>query len=382
MSYFDGGGYGRRRNLLWLAVVVIAVVSGIVGGMLGVALGPSFRGSNPPGATTPGIPASPLPPVDISTSGVSSIADRVGPAVVGITNYQGRDFFGNTDVASGSGVIFDAANGYVVTNNHVVAGAVRLSVRIDQNREYEGKILGADPDSDLAVVKIEAPDIAALRLPQVQFGDSDKVKVGDLVVAIGNPLGEQFARSVTMGVISALNREITVQTSANREVTLRVLQTDAAINPGNSGGALVNAQGQVIGINSAKISVPGVEGMGFAIPINDARPIIQQLLQKGRVSRPFLGIYNYQEISEQASKWFGYPVGIYVGGVFPGGPAMKAGMREGDVIVQIDDRPIRTSSDLRNALRGHKVGDVVKVIVVRNNNRLELSVTLGEMPSQ
>lgn len=371
--------YSRRRNWLWILTVVVAVISGMVGGMAILALAPSVRG----GTTSPapqGIPLNPLPTASVETSGVRAIAERVGPAVVGITSYQGRDFFGNQDVASGSGVIFDAANGYIVTNNHVVAGATRLSIRVDQNHEYEGKIVGADADSDLAVVQIQAPDVAALKLPQVQFGDSDKIKVGDLVVAIGNPLGDQFARSVTMGVVSALNREITVQTSNNREVTLRVLQTDAAINPGNSGGALVDAQGQVIGINSAKIAVQGVEGMGFAIPINDARPIVQQLLQNGRVIRPFLGIYNYQEISEQASKWSGYPQGIYVGGVFPGGPAMKAGMKEGDVIVQIGQQPIRTAADLRNALRQLKVGDTIKVTVVRDNKRLELNVTLGEMP--
>ncbi|MGI6553103.1 MAG: S1C family serine protease [Bacillota bacterium] len=206
------------------------------------------------------------------------------------------------------------------------------------------------------------------------------MQVGELAVAIGSPLGHDFDRTVTAGVISALNRQIRVPSGTGQEVILRVIQTDAAINPGNSGGALANGRGEVIGINSVKIASAEVEGMGFAIPINDAKPIIQQLISQGYVSRPFIGIYNFQEITPQLSQWYDLPQGIYVGGVVPGGPAAKAGMQVEDIIIKIDDKTIKTEDDLQNVLKDLKPGDQVVIRVVRKGKAIDLQVTLGEMP--
>ncbi len=208
---------------------------------------------------------------------------NVGPAVVGITNkaYM-RDNFAQkvlVEQGVGSGVIFDS-NGYIVTNNHVVAGAQEISVSLADGRTMTGKVLGADQATDLAVVKIDATG-----LPAVTFGDSDSLLVGEPAIAIGNPLGLEFRGTVTVGVISALNRTIEL---GDRK--FKLIQTDAAINPGNSGGALVNADGQVVGINSAKVAADGVEGIGFAIPINSTRPILQSLIDKGKVVRAYLGV--------------------------------------------------------------------------------------------
>jgi len=236
-------------------------------------------------------------------------------------------------------------------------------------------VIGGDEQTDLAVVQVKADN-----LPEAVFGDSDKLRVGELAVAIGSPIGTSFDRSVTVGVISALSRQITVTSASGQEVTLNVIQTDAAINPGNSGGALVNSRGEVIGINSVKVSRTDVEGMGFAIPINDVKPIIRQLIEKGYVSRPFIGIYNYQVVTEQLAQWYDLPQGIWVGGIVPGGPAEKAGMQVEDIIVRIGDHDIKTAADLQAALKKLKPGDQVVIRVVRKGKTIDLKVTLGEMP--
>ncbi|MBQ7760123.1 MAG: trypsin-like peptidase domain-containing protein, partial [Acidaminococcaceae bacterium] len=206
---------------------------------------------------------------------IVSAAKKVGPAVVGITNKAYvRDFFNRVkfiERGTGSGVIYDAQNGLIATNHHVVEGASEIIVSLTDGRTVKGKVLGEDAATDLAVVKVEEKD-----LPVAAFGDSDTLQVGEPAIAIGNPLGLEFRGSVTAGVISALNRSIELG-----ERKFNLIQTDAAINPGNSGGALVNADGEVIGINSAKIAVSGVEGIGFAIPVNTAKPILDQLADKG-----------------------------------------------------------------------------------------------------
>lgn len=208
-------------------------------------------------------------------------AKKVGPTVVGITNKAlVRDYFNRTQLVEkgvGSGVIY-SKDGLIATNNHVVEGAKELVVSLPDGRTYPGRVLGTDPTTDLAVVKIDAKE----DLPVAEFGDSDSLMVGEPAIAIGNPLGLEFRGSVTTGVISALNRSVDVG-----ERNFKLIQTDAAINPGNSGGALVNADGQVIGINSAKVAVSGVEGIGFAIPINEAKPILEALAKMGGLPVPF-----------------------------------------------------------------------------------------------
>ena len=212
-------------------------------------------------------------------------AKVVGPAVVGITNKAvARDWFNNPVETEGvgSGVIFknDGGDSYIVTNNHVISGAKELIVSLPDGKSLKGKLVGADEVTDLAVVKVSSG-----KLPTAKFGDSDKIVVGEPAIAIGNPMGLEFQGSVTSGVISALNRTLDIS-----DKRVKLLQTDAAINPGNSGGALVNADGEVIGINSAKVAANGVEGMGFAIPINTVQNIIDQLMDKGYVARPYLGV--------------------------------------------------------------------------------------------
>ncbi|MBO8168589.1 MAG: trypsin-like peptidase domain-containing protein [Thermoanaerobacteraceae bacterium] len=376
--YYD---HYRPRRSGFFSTILVAVVSAVIGGIIALSFFPYFY---PQEQLPDNIsqnqnlqPPTELPvPFEPGDNPIVRIADTVGPAVVSITNYQSGFFISPHSVSSGSGVIFDSRKGYIVTNFHVVDNADRLVVSLDENRQYEAKLIGGDRRTDLAVLQIDAPN-----LPEAEFGDSSKIRVGETAIAIGNPLGE-FARSVTVGVISALNRELTVQSSGGMEITLELIQTDAAINPGNSGGALVNTRGEVIGINSAKIAREGVEGLGFAIPINDVRPIVKQLIEKGRVSRPFIGIYDFSEITEKLSQWYDVPVGIHVNGVVRGGPADKAGMKPNDIIVQLNDEKIETLSDLYNFLKEHKVGDKVKVVVFRDGRKVQLDLVLGEMPSR
>lgn len=380
MSYFDHDYYPRHRGGLF-GYLLMALIGAVLGGFFVLVFAPQIlpeRFEAGPGydQVQPKQEENiPPPNMDPEEWPVVAIASRVGPAVVGITNTRGTDFFNNNVVSTGSGVIINSKKGYVVTNYHVVEGAERLTVSLDADRHYRAKLVGADRDTDLAVLQINAEN-----LPEVKLGDSTKLKVGELAVAIGNPLGAKFARSVTVGVISALNREISVEGAPGQEIKLKVIQTDAAINPGNSGGALVNGRGELIGINSVKIARADVEGMGFAIPISDAKPIIDQLIERGYVSRPFIGIFNFREITPEMSQWYDIPVGIYVGGVVPGSPAEKAGMKAEDIIVKIDDKKIETFEDLQSVLKSHKVGDKIKVRVIRGGQPRELNITLGEMP--
>ena len=221
---------------------------------------------------------------DARNTAVVQAAKKVSPAVVGITTkVYNRDMFNRKVLVGegvGSGVIFDKA-GYIVTNNHVVGPAKTVIVSLADGQSTEGTVVGRDEKTDLAVVKIKMDN-----LPVAEFGDSDSLQVGEPAIAIGNPLGLEFQGTVTVGVISSLNRTIGAEGQS-----MKLIQTDAAINPGNSGGALVDADGKVIGINSAKISKEGVEGLGFAIPINAARPILQDLIKNGKVVRPYLGLY-------------------------------------------------------------------------------------------
>lgn len=300
-------------------------------------------------------------------------AKTVGPAVVGITNKAiARDWFDNPVETEGvgSGVIFKS-DGYIVTNNHVINGAKELIVSLSDGRSLKGKVIGADEVTDLAVVKIDAKD-----LPTATFADSDQIVVGEPAIAIGNPMGLEFRGSVTSGVVSALNR-----TLDNSDSRVKLLQTDAAINPGNSGGALVNADGEVIGINSVKLAANGVEGMGFAIPSNTVQSVIKELMDKGYVARPYLGVSVFDP--ETAAR-YGYSLaidkGVYVFKLVLGGPSDKAGLQRGDIILKADGDEVNSIGDLRAKVSAHKVGDTITLTIDRNNHERTVDVTLEEMP--
>lgn len=314
-------------------------------------------------------------------SSVTDIAEEVGPSVVGIrmtvTTSNARRFqTGNQQSSEGSGII-TSSDGYIITNYHVVSYAdpksgygdrTTLEVFLPDGRSAKATFVGGDSENDLAVLKIGLTGLKAAAL-----GTSANLEVGELAVAIGNPLGMEFAGSVTVGVVSALNRKID-----GEESSLNLIQTDAAINPGNSGGALVNSQGQVIGINTAKISETGVEGLGFAIAIDDAKPIISSLIAYGYVkNRPYLGITG-QDITDVMAQMYNVPVGIYVTEADTAGGAYKAGIRAGDIITGIAGKTVSTMSELNAVKKGYKAGDTVTVDYVRNTQKLSAKVTFTE----
>lgn len=375
MSFYDDD-YPRRRK--GFSIILLSVVSAVIGGLLSLSLVPVVYG---PGylneKSDNGNIVQTKPPIVSQGSNYFSpavdIAKNVGPTVVGITNLAlRRNFYGTelVEQGSGSGVII-SSEGYVVTNFHVIDNAQKIVVNLADGRQVDAKINGVDPETDLAVLKIEADN-----LPVATLGESEGLRVGEMVVAIGNPLGQEFARSVTVGVISAKERNITIG-----ERPFKLIQTDAAINPGNSGGALVNTAGEVIGINSAKLVIQGVEGMGFAIPISDARPIIEQLISKGYISRPSLGIWGVT-VSEVDAKENNVPQGIYISKIIEGEPADKAGLKTNDIITGIDDKEIKSFEDLYDVLKAYKPGDAIKVHFYRRGETRVTSLTLGERTSK
>lgn len=311
-----------------------------------------------------------------------NVGKSVSPAVVFISNIQNvRSFMGyygwnsgqSTEAvaSTGSGVIY-SADGYIITNNHVVEGAEKISVTLYNGDSYIAEVVGCDERTDLAVIKIEPDE----KLTVASFGDSDELVVGEKAIAIGNPGGENFANSLTQGVISGLNRSVTTSDGT----VLNVVQTDAAINPGNSGGALCNAKGEVIGINTIKISMTGYEGMGFAIPSNEVLDICKKLMADGKIARPALGVGILADVTPQIAYYNNLSVdyGVLVA-PSAGGAAEKAGLKSYDIIVAIDDDEVKTYSELQSAIFDHEIGDVVKVTVVRSGEKLDFEVTLGEL---
>ena len=302
------------------------------------------------------------------------ISKKVGPAVVGITSTINNviSFFNasTTSEGTGSGIII-SADGYVVTNNHVIDGASAVKVTLNTGEEYEAKVIGADEKTDLAVLKISPKET----LTVAELGDSSQIQVGERAIAIGNPLGMEFFGSVTQGIISAVNRSITVD---NR--TMSVIQTDAAINEGNSGGALVNAYGQIIGINSVKIASSSVEGMGFAIPITEAKPIIEDLIKHGYVKgRPVLGISARDVTRDMASRQ-SWPIGVQVMSTQVGSGAEIAGLEQGDIITKADGKKVENFDDLTKIKDSHKPGEVMNLEVYKYQTGLtqKVSVKLTE----
>lgn len=368
----------KKRGRLIASVMAIVLIAG---GAFGIGL---QYGGDRLGPVVPFYEASTsindaVKPVgyDGSVKTTVDIVETVGPSIVGITSkVQYRDFFNNLQVSegAGSGVIFniDTESVYIMTNNHVVADASELLVELSEDNMVDAEIVGKDAMTDLAIIKVSRSDIPIdimTNLSPVVLGDSDKVKVGETAIAIGNPLG--YNKTVTVGVISAIGREVS-------QNTLAMLQTDAAINPGNSGGALVNNRGEVIGINSVKISDTSVEGIGFAIPINEAKPIVSQIIDKGYVARPFLGISG-QTVDEQLSEIYGLPLGIYVANVVPGAPAEQAGLVRGDMIIGVNGVNTFTWEAMTDELQKYDVGDEITLTLVREGpKKVEVTVKLAD----
>ncbi len=355
-------------------VILLAFLSGAAGGYVVPRL-VEGRPAMPAPVPTPGTPAAGRAlRVVYEESVIIQVVEKVQPSVVNINTLGfAQGFFGQLfpQRGAGSGVIV-SPDGYILTNNHVIENATHIRVKLLDGTELEGRVVGTDPLSDLAVIKVDPRN---RRLPAAELGDSSRLRVGQLAIAIGNPFG--LGSTVTVGVISALNRQISDPTSGVRFDNM--IQTDAAINPGNSGGALVNSAGQVIGINTAII--PQAQGIGFAIPSSVARTIMEQLIRTGTVQRPFLGVAT-QDITPEIAAQYGLPVsyGALVVEVVPNSGAEAAGIRPLDIIVQIDGRRIENGADLQAEILRHKVGDVITVTVVRGGQRIQLRARLGQRP--
>ena len=308
---------------------------------------------------------------DGTSMSVQQIASVVSPSVVAITTEQmsgSQTWFGGYYVQSGagSGVII-SEDGYILTCAHVVSGATSVKVQLDNGQSYDASIVGSDSTSDIAVIKIDATGLT----PAV-IGNSDALAVGEVVVAVGNPLGT-LSNSVTDGIISALNREVTVE---DNDMTL--LQTNASISPGNSGGGLFNANGELIGVVNAKSSYSEAEGIGFAIPIDSAMEIAQQLIENGAVIRPALGVKILDVMDANTANQLGVSAtGVYVVEVTAGGGAEAAGVQAGDRIIAVDDTAVSSSNSVKSYLADKQVGDTVNLQVEREGKVLTLSVTLG-----
>lgn len=315
-------------------------------------------------------------------------ANKILPSIVGIKidyTVNATSIFGRTGsttaTASGSGIII-SEDGYILTNNHVVSSsssetssyyqiseATKITVTLfNDDTEYEAKIVGQDEQTDLAVIKIEKTG-----LTKAEFADSDNVKVGEFAMAVGNPVN--MTSTVTTGIISAVNRKIT--DSDGKIYTC--IQTDAAINSGNSGGALVNSEGKVIGINTLKLSGTGIEGIGFAIPINSTTDITSQLIQYSKVKRPFIGISGI-DLDESTAKKYNLVVGVYVKSVEDFSSAEKGGLKSGDVIIEADGKSIKSMDELNEIKNSHQIGDTMKLKINRDGSEKEISLTLGEQP--
>ena len=392
----------KKQNSSFGRNVIVPFISGVLGCslVLGTCFGvPNIRekiiGENNSQNTTSYENAGIVNPNLVSLSNYSDTAvfaaSKILPSIVGISitydvttsNYFSMFGFGGGNTtsqatASGSGIII-SEDGYIVTNNHVVssesqstyyeiseAKSIKIKLFNDET-QYDATIIGKDSQTDLAVLKIEKTGLTA-----AEFADSDTVKVGEFAMAVGNPL--DLGTTITCGVVSAVNRK--VQDSEN-STTYTCIQTDAAINSGNSGGALVNSQGQVIGINTLKVSSTGVEGIGFAIPVNSTTDVIDQLKTYKKVKRPYIGISG-RDLNEATAKRYNMVEGIYIVTVDEFSAAEKAGLKVGDVIIEADGKKIKTMNELNEIKNTHSIGDTMKLKINRDGAEKEITLTLGE----
>lgn len=401
----------KKNNGIWRKLG-LGLVGGIIGGLVTAGIFYAVMGSGNAASNSGGHQNSAgetvVENVKVNVdSDITNAVDKVQDAVVSVINLQsqnqGTNGFGqlfgqqqqessddsNLEASSeGSGVIYKKSgnSAYIVTNNHVVEGQQGLEVLLKDGTKVKAELVGTDAYSDLAVLKISADKVNKV----ASFGDSNSLKVGEPAIAIGSPLGSEYANSVTSGIISSLNRQVTSTNESNQTVNINAIQTDAAINPGNSGGPLVNIEGQVIGINSSKIastsassSGVSVEGMGFAIPSNDVVNIINQLEKDGKVTRPALGItmVDLSAVSTQQQEQIlkipeSVTNGVIVTSVQPATPAEKAGLKQYDVITKIDDTDVSSGVELQSVLYQKKVGDLVKVTYYRGKEKKTTTIQL------
>ena len=394
-----------KKILKPLYVILVGFIGGVAGTLLILKMA-GISNKNVSGSSTKTTTSK----VSYSnTNDTTKAVEKVGEAVVSVINYQSNSssndlymqmFGGNLDnntnnngsdsdlsiASEGSGVIYkkDGNSAYVVTNNHVVDGASQIEIMLSDGTKVVGELVGADTYSDIAVVKISSDKVTTV----AEFADSDKITVGETAIAIGSPLGTDYANSVTQGIVSSLSRTVTMTNDDGETISTNAIQTDAAINPGNSGGALINIEGQIIGINSSKISSTSdsgsgnsVEGMGFAIPANDVVKIINQLEANGKVIRPALGITmaNLSDLSTTTISRLNIPTsvtaGIVVASVQSGMPA-EGTLKKYDVITAIDDKDVSSITDLQSVLYGHSTGDSIKVTFYRGTEKKTETIKL------
>ncbi len=397
--------HGHKKNNGLFQRFAISLAGGLLGGAL--AFGGLYLVNNNQTGNTNTTNTSNQTTTQVSNvqyninSEVTEAVQKMEPAVVSVINLQEQSsngfdsLFGRTSESAedqltksseGSGVIYKKEDGkaYVVTNNHVIAGADQVEVMLNSGEKTTAKIIGSDVYSDLAVLQIDDSNVEGV----AEFADSDKINVGEPALAMGSPLGTTFANSVSQGIVSAKNRNITNTDDNGETISINAIQTDAAINPGNSGGPLVNVQGQVIGINSSKIAAASsgvsAEGMGFAIPSNDVISIINQLERNGKVVRPVLGISmsnlaaaraydrdNSLNLDENSPT-----SGVIIGEVMKGSAAEAAGLKQLDIIIKADGKEVANTSDLQSVLYSKEVGDKLKLTIVRDNKEQAITVHL------
>ena len=376
--------FNGKRVARSAVALVLAAAMGFAGGFVGAKFGGSGKvviQQVAPSSTADSASGSDSSITAASSSGSSltteQVADLVSPSVVVITTeqvvYSQWSWYGQNQVESGagSGVIINS-DGYILTCAHVVDGASTITVTIG-DKDYTATLVGEDTTSDIAVIKIDADG-----LTPATVGNSDSLKVGQSVMAVGNPLGE-LGGTVTGGMISALNRSVTIQGSSSVN-TMSLIQMDASVSPGNSGGGLFNMNGELVGIVNAKSSSSDAEGLGFAIPINDAIKVAQELLENGYVTgRPYLGITYLAVTDAQTAAQLGVNAyGVYVVEVVKGGPAEKAGLQAGDRIVSVDGTEIASKDDLGTLMQKHAAGDTLSITIARDGQMQTVNVTLGE----
>ena len=376
-----------------LLVILISFFSGVLGSFTTLQLSQK-QNTSPTNTTT--VSKTAVKNENSTTQAVDKVKDAVVSVITYSANSQ-NSLFGsaetdtdtNTEQVSseGSGVIYKKEGNfaYLVTNTHVISGAKKVDIRLADGTKVPGEIVGSDTYSDIAVVKIAADKVTTV----AEFGDSDQLTVGETAIAIGSPLGSEYANTVTQGIVSSLNRNVSLKSEDGQAISTKAIQTDTAINPGNSGGPLINIQGQVIGITSSKIATNGgtsVEGLGFAIPSNDAINIIKQLEKNGKVTRPALGIQmvNLSNLSSSDLQRLNVPssvtAGVVVRSVITSMPA-NGHLQQYDVITKVDDKAISSTTELQSALYSHSIGDSMTITYYRNGKEETTTIKLDKSTS-